>query len=147
MPTLQARCINLAGSQSGGLLLMRIAYWQEKTKYTRGGHRWAVQSSEKWQAEVPLTRTAYFAQLGRLTKADLVVVERHLFGNKVRSWIRLTDRATRLLNASPTGRPIAPKSGTTASPANGTTDSARKRDDSIVPQTGRSIIREIEEPS
>ncbi|MEJ6846772.1 hypothetical protein V3589_11205 [Sinorhizobium fredii] len=127
-PIAQARLT--AGSASAALVLLRLSYWQKKTKIRYGAHRWVVMSVPEWLAETGCTLKEFRRAVERLKRRGLVVVERHLFKQRIRSFFRLSEQAIQLLTEAPdpaqTGAMDSAQTGTTDSAQMGTIEDAQK---------------------
>lgn len=100
MPNPLARCINAAGNKSAGTLLYRLFYWIEKTKIERDGKTWVVLSREQWMVDTASTQSEVDRAIATLKSSGLIDTEKHLFGNKMRVFMRPSARAHLLKNAN-----------------------------------------------
>lgn len=100
MPNPLARCIKIAGNKSAGTLLYRLFYWIEKTKIERDGKTWVVMSREQWMADTASTQSEVDRAIATLKRAGLIDAEKHLFGSKMRVFMRPSARAHLLKNAN-----------------------------------------------
>lgn len=90
---LTAKSRRFAGSLEGAQILQRLFFWQPRSTITRGGKSWVVFSQERWLEETGCTRGEFNRGLRKLKDRGVIELERHLFANKTRSFIRIQDGA------------------------------------------------------
>lgn len=95
------KCLIAAGSWPAGVFLYRMSYWQRHTQITHGAHTWVVMSREEWMREINCSLKEYTNIIKQLKDGGLIEVEHHLFSNRKRAYIRLTDRALRVIRDGP----------------------------------------------
>lgn len=89
-----AFCRHLAGGNgNAGTLLAQIKYWMPKATITHNGHRWIAKSLHDWAAETGQTHQPCLRAMALLRKRNLVLTERHWFGNISITHVRLTPDA------------------------------------------------------
>lgn len=80
------------GDARAGVILFRAAYWQERARIERHGHRWIVRGRLAWAEDTGLTFDQYKRGLAVLKRRGLVETCRGLFRGKNLAFLRLTGR-------------------------------------------------------
>lgn len=99
--TLIAKCVELAGSVSSGVLLQRIVNWMPRARHEFGGYRWIVKSTADWCADTAMSPAQYKRAVAQLRKRRLVVTEQHIVGNKNITHLRVAPTGRQALGWPP----------------------------------------------
>jgi len=81
----------IAGTWTASILLYYIHTELKKTKTIRDGYKWIAWSRDEWMEYLCMTRSEYDSALSRLKKLGVITSEIHLWGDKTRAFIRLSD--------------------------------------------------------
>lgn len=94
-------CTQGAGDRSAARdawLLARILFWTRYAKVEFDGKRWVVHPVEEWCSETGMSLRKVERSLLSLETKGVIERERHLFGGKVRSHVRLSSYAAKALD-------------------------------------------------
>src|SRR5271166_411640 len=111
-----AKCIRLAGAVPAGVLLYRIALWDQLPKVRHGQNFWIVNSNDDWLFDTELTPKQLKTAFAVLKFRGLIKTEKHLFRSKVHAFVQLTDKAKEVLTSTaeegPSGKSLEGPTGT-----------------------------------
>ncbi|QIG76849.1 hypothetical protein EVC30_020 [Rhizobium phage RHph_Y1_11] len=144
-PNLVAFAMDVTGSPTASLLLLRIIYWSKYAKRFFGEHNWIAKQAIEWREDTGLTDKQYQAAIALLKREKIVVVERHIYKDRPCSHVRITpefrDRINLIVRDA-----IPPSEGSPQSPFLGNpyiqTDIETDSTTDIAPPPGEHLVPE-----